>query len=107
MRISDCSSDVCSSDLFIASQPKVVDLPARREYLGEREILISSANSGMSHQHHCRQLCTLFKLRRVNGVTLSVGVAGLHHQITRFRSEEARVGKEWVGTVQSRWSPCH
>src|SRR3546814_12391713 len=25
----------------------------------------------------------------------------------RVRSEERRVGKEWVGRCSSRWSPCH
>src|SRR3546814_12726246 len=25
----------------------------------------------------------------------------------RDRSEERRVGKEWVSTCRSRWSPCH
>src|SRR3546814_15202433 len=26
---------------------------------------------------------------------------------SRFRSEERRVGKEWVSTCRSRWSACH
>src|SRR3546814_15562740 len=28
-------------------------------------------------------------------------------RLVRERSEERRVGKEWVGTCRSRWSPYH
>src|SRR3546814_3110747 len=97
MRISDWSSDVCSSDLtrrgqyylhnFLRSQPEVVaaklarrgfhfdlarftELEARRKRLqGETEQLQAERNSG--------------------------------------RSEERRVGKECVSTCRSRWSPYH
>src|SRR3546814_9204283 len=30
-----------------------------------------------------------------------------HHRLKLKRSEERRVGKEWVSTCRSRWSPYH
>src|SRR3546814_17435279 len=53
-------------------------------------------------------------------VTALVSVIGLHDLVFRagqaggttrepflFRSEERRVGKEWVGTCRSRWAAYH
>src|SRR3546814_17564533 len=83
MRISDWSSDVCSSDL----PPQAA---------GKRRL---------SHERRRRTLRDL-RLRRprlVDGRRLRQrgrgGRAG--------RSEERRVGKECVSTCRSRWSPNH
>src|SRR3546814_15912979 len=92
MRISDWSSDVCSSDL--ARHPGAL---------------------------HCAQ-CTscpesVFLLRRGDGAFRNPdgsrrdGVGGFAsgHQSSASvsRSEERRVGKECVSTCRSRWSPYH
>src|SRR3546814_12900473 len=83
MRISDWSSDVCSSDLRALSL--ILPLLAL--------LLLSYAYFGpylpgdlFSHQ----------------GFTVSQIVGDIY-----ARSEERRVGKECVSTCRSRWSPYH
>src|SRR3546814_1036639 len=91
MRISDWSSDVCSSDLLL-------------------ELLCLYHGVGL-HLGHFRIRLVLLrrKLRRVVQVTLCI----LHARCVEFpadgviRSEERRVGKECVSTCRSRWSPYH
>src|SRR3546814_12496466 len=80
MRISDWSSDVCSSDLEIVG----VVRRARRTVLGARR--------GDCHQRGGK--------RRKH----EPGETGGR---TDHRSEERRVGKEWVSTCRSRWAPYH
>src|SRR3546814_17929152 len=91
MRISDWSSDVCSSDLDLPDRPQ----PARlRQFLARGAI----AAVGLGLQ-----------FRR--GLQLRIGGA----QVLRprrdlalerlMRSEERRVGKECVSPCRSRWSP--
>src|SRR3546814_11803034 len=117
MRISDWSSDVCSSDLG-----------------GLASLWISNGNLGNVHRRF-----------EANDATLRVGLAGLamtggdigafdndlalagqdlcdsaghalvltgqdHHPVTLLdlgRSDERRVGTESVSTCRSRWSPYH
>src|SRR3546814_4877434 len=82
MRISDWSSDVCSSDLQGAASARDddVDQPGRGEHRTDRR-----AVAGRDH---------LDALRRQTGRA-------------QPRSEERRVGKECVSTCRSRWSPYH
>src|SRR3546814_5971449 len=81
MRISDWSSDVCSSDLL------EVALAEHLGGLGE-----------LPHADHGDQRGVL-----QHGDEL---VAGRRHD-EAHRSEERRVGKECVSTCRSRWSPYH
>src|SRR3546814_12563747 len=104
MRISDWSSDVCSSDLF-QQRPEVdfADLVA-----GQRGL---PGGVGLRQQRVLDQLPAFACARppRPGG-----GAAFLHgpqrgvpaRQRRVFeRSEERRVGKECVSTCRSRWSP--
>src|SRR3546814_10013263 len=84
MRISDWSSDVCSSDLVVGAS-----------------------------EHSTRQI-TVFsvgvRLVQVSSGSGAVGnrISPLHRAARQFRqrrSEERRVGKECVRTCRSRWSP--
>src|SRR3546814_19644370 len=97
MRISDWSSDVCSSDLDgekfqafrirFSSGFKVVALPSvPRALRGKQGIFI------------CDEAAFHKNLAEV----LKAAMAFLI-----WRSEERRVGKEGVSTSRSRWSPCH
>src|SRR3546814_12643083 len=100
MRISDWSSDVCSSDLRLDRQSHGV-----------------SALSADLHRHHPRvpggRLLPRLSapetdLRR--GRSLRPARAKPRHQDETLgcdRSEERRVGKEGVRTCRSRWSPYH
>src|SRR3546814_6750301 len=86
MRISDWSSDVCSSDLpsciYTRTQPYV-----------------------HAYQYTPQMYTPTAMLRRI---TCSPGVAKIMPSPpTPNRSEERRVGKECVSTCRSRWSPYH
>src|SRR3546814_14461627 len=111
MRISDWSSDVCSSDL--ARQGNVPHLecvyhqwayelngdlmgvPFRRGIKGK---------GGMPADFDLKQH-GLVKLRveALNGLVF----ATFSQEVEPLRSEERRVGKECVSTCRSRWSPYH
>src|SRR3546814_4973497 len=92
MRISDWSSDVCSSDLV---EFAVVEehQPVGRQRRDLTAQLAADRSSGPGHQHApaCHQLSDCGEVER--------------H--LRTRSEERRVGKECVSTCRSRWSPYH
>src|SRR3546814_12108000 len=99
MRISDWSSDVCSSDLFKSAFKECVE---RDPDLGE----VEKCNWILRGQ--------LFIARhrdRYNNARDKLGPnvvsnyeAALEMSV---RSEERRVGKECVSTCRSRWSPYH
>src|SRR3546814_6130155 len=86
MRISDWSSDVCSSDLLHQSDTSVVPVHQRRDGQADRQI----------DGHHCADA-----LDRLTGLV----EAGVRHRHQIRRSEERRVGKECVSTCRSRLSP--
>src|SRR3546814_2253762 len=82
MRISDWSSDVCSSDLDLeAESMEHEDLPGVRDHL---RLVQHEAGDG-------------------SGVV----VRQMPVELAVKRSEERRVGKECVSTCRSRWSPYH
>src|SRR3546814_2256961 len=86
MRISDWSSDVCSSDLILVLLGAVEDQPHQLRPGLARLGALADLGIGFS------------KLGRLAD-QLGVKVYG--------RSEERRVGKECVSTCRSRWSPYH
>src|SRR3546814_5435118 len=80
MRISDWSSDVCSSDLKRIGQRLSAARPVRETN---------------------QQLAIIDHARRRNPCN------NTRARSKRDRSEERRVGKECVSTCRSRWSPHH
>src|SRR3546814_11948532 len=104
MRISDWSSDVCSSDLLplsllvaeirpslIAFRMADLERPTRSAAsFGPMEVLLTIAHL---------VLCTAYRMER-GGVQL-IGL------LYSWRSEERRVGKEWFSRCRSGWSPYH
>src|SRR3546814_9638619 len=87
MRISDWSSDVCSSDLA-PSAPIIGALPPN-----------ASTNQSWSRPT---------KISIVYPWKVTARSAGTGQGlIDKGRSEERRVGKECVSTCRSRWSPYH
>src|SRR3546814_18433032 len=89
MRISDWSSDVCSSDLGLrADRGDRADLPDHRRQLPELD---------RPADHH----------RRVAGGAGRNRVDAVRHRHDAVRSEERRVGKECVSTCRCRWSLYH
>src|SRR3546814_13528234 len=95
MRISDWSSDVCSSDLLRRGwgQGKSPRFPPflQRHSWGAGINEKAGRVPGLSHRS-LRQAAVFF--------------CSAIHLSTR-RSEERRVGKECVSTCRSRWSPYH
>src|SRR3546814_19689056 len=103
MRISDWSSDVCSSDL------KGGGIGHGRRALGEGRFteLVAHAVGGGGLIKQPQPIGGLFGdvFGGQRGVTRRV-ILGWGHLLTQ-RSEERRVGKECVSTCRSRWSRYH
>src|SRR3546814_1673588 len=83
MRISDWSSDVCSSDLYDRSHRRIVMMASRFCWEEPESMRVRSA-------------------LRIESVT-----SARRRNWPEARSEERRVGKEGVRTCRSRWSPYH
>src|SRR3546814_9109131 len=91
MRISDWSSDVCSSDLARVGVP-VADMLAAPD-----------TGAGLNTQLLLGDEVLVFEER---GDWAWVQ-AGRDNYVGYVRSDERRVGKECVRTCRSRWSPYH
>src|SRR3546814_19873425 len=89
MRISDWSSDVCSSDLAIAA--------AGVFHVGD--VAVDQLVVAVAERHAPKRLA-----RRLAG-----GEQAVRQRVVvgEQRSEERRVGKACVSTCRSRWSPYH
>src|SRR3546814_21042105 len=125
MRISDLSSDVCSSDLLVG-----------RDENGFHIAELQAAAIGPGETGNCHQQCCLARpgwakqgqefaamhlqidMIQGEGVSITFGqTPNRNGQRSRLgkrfihmspvRSDERRVGKEWVSTIRSRWSPYH
>src|SRR3546814_12158441 len=99
MRISDWSSDVCSSDLGPAAMTSFVGQEAQM-----KAFLAASASARMHHGWILAGIRGLGKARfaRAAATHLLAEAAG---PPLGGRSEERRVGKECVSTCRYRWSP--
>src|SRR3546814_2268167 len=97
MRISDWSSDVCSSDLRWHGKVQAVEDfrelgRLRGGLLGGRVIGLEIRIDRAGHCAHAVEL---------------LGQRHLHVDAEAARSEERRVGQECVSPCRSRWSPDH
>src|SRR3546814_4272391 len=97
MRISDLSSDVCSSDLdmdrFVAFY---------RDLLGVQLDRVSSIPGGFEPFEN------IVGMRETRGQVAQFQLGNMQMEVFCYaRSEERRVGKECVSTCRSRWSPYH
>src|SRR3546814_12810585 len=99
MRISDWSSDVCSSDLAVVPVGHINMTDATACQCAEEDGAVADPDNGNEN------VDPPFRL----GIFLALGDAerhGDHGQYAAYlRSEERRVGKECVSTCRSRWSP--
>src|SRR3546814_4330843 len=99
MRISDWSSDVCSSDL-LQGQSRALELGDEVEPAGaDHEHADQSA-------HRPRFEPSLGEVRQGVGAGPAQG-RGDEDEQDEVRSEERRVGTACVRTCRSRWSPSH
>src|SRR3546814_2877178 len=97
MRISDWSSDVCSSDL-------AGDLVAQLEVVGQPLRVQGAGLDRGAHRAAGLAVVAAVAEFALSGQRLDVGETALGQVL---RSDERRVGKECVSTVRSRWSPFH
>src|SRR3546814_13223819 len=95
MRISDWSSDVCSSDLW----PEIVD------YLCST----GSRRAKLERNTKETKISLFLDLDGTGTPRIDTGLKFYDHMLDQLvkhsRSEERRVGKECVSTCRSRWSP--
>src|SRR3546814_15688511 len=98
MRISDWSSDVCSSDLL--ARAKRVSAGVQRRKAGGTQ-----SADGWSGMQGARRLLLDGMVPRKGSANAPL-ITGLHEMVWG-RSEERRVGNECVSTCRSRWSPYH
>src|SRR3546814_15636923 len=110
MRISDWSSDVCSSDLISGVRERIErdqidlarDIRQQRDHLlGMFGLIVDALEQGVLDGQHAllakpRDIALACRKQHVQRVLL----------VDR-RSEERRVGKGCVSTCRSRWSPYH
>src|SRR3546814_15281735 len=110
MRISDWSSDVCSSDLL--------DVPANTQLPRPVHALTVSSANAAGEMYHLAHRITLARGAGAMVILQNIGLPGAERFATQslgidladgaqLRSEERRVGKECVSTCRSRWSPYH
>src|SRR3546814_14784542 len=104
MRISDWSSDVCSSDLRLAIRTHAAQV--------EKQFALRLGRGDLDQTPIAHNVFVDFSLDPVNGKRHQTHPAfgvktfyRLHQAHIAFRSEERRVGKECVSTCRSRWSP--
>src|SRR3546814_5780996 len=90
MRISDWSSDVCSSDLIREAYPDVLSISGPQDYAS----VMSAVHTALPPKRN-----KFIDIVPDTGVKLTPK----HYA----RSEERRVGKECVSQCSSRWSPYH
>src|SRR3546814_14581477 len=101
MRISDWSSDVCSSDLLLPTREF-----ARRPFVWLNLISRNRGTLAYSPSFGYELCARRAETASIEGIDLSSWrVAGIGGDM--IRSEERRVGKECVSTCRSRWSPYH
>src|SRR3546814_18890251 len=111
MRISDWSSDVCSSDLRWqrATKRPLRDLQGKGEnWPGDLEPDFEGVDVAISRTRAEYDGCE--EIREIEQLYLDMIAAAkrlIYFENTYFRSEERRVGKECVSTCRSRWSPYH
>src|SRR3546814_15306991 len=126
MRISDWSSDVCSSDLLELLHGLACGLGAEKGFaVADRH----RANRRAQLRHGLNRIAGFLTLWGHEGKDHGQGAVELAHNVERVRhahgveygllgrdqdeiglarrSEERRVGKEGVRTCRSRWSPYH
>src|SRR3546814_19639487 len=109
MRISDWSSDVCSSDLRLAGlNPSGVICEIMNDD-GTMARLPDLIGFAQLHGLKIGTIADLIAYRRRNDNLIDKVVEGEIDSAWggKFRSEERRVGKEGVSPCRSRWSPYH
>src|SRR3546814_12135103 len=114
MRISDWSSDVCSSDLFYAQQgfSEALALGVRAEYFKRKDVMeggvtVEGASTiGLTLSANIKAgPLTLIPEFRLDQASEQVFYKSDLSPMKNARSEERRVGKECVSSCRFGWEP--
>src|SRR3546814_11766125 len=100
MRISDWSSDVCSSDLARRKNEVTTAQKVQESY---ERIVVNPIAGSLGAEIEAIDLSQGLD----NQTQDEIHRALLEHHVIFFRSEERRVGQECVSTCRSRWSQYH
>src|SRR3546814_19754892 len=103
MRISDWSSDVCSSDLETDRLVNFCREANPRYDPAEYDVVVAAGEQITSGLLALTLQAMGTPARSWLGWQLPIRTEEAHER----RSEERRVGKEWVRSCRSRWSPYH
>src|SRR3546814_12047656 len=105
MRISDWSSDVCSSDLARSPVAALWGILLVVAFYFPQRFMVSYDIAALLHWREALLIVAMAWLLhmqlRASRVVLSTG------ERKRGRSDERRVGKECVSKCRLRWSPYH
>src|SRR3546814_13581839 len=101
MRISDCSSDVCSSDLYEWAAAQVEALGGEAARLRPRLVIAMFRQWTARELDLRREAASASELAESLQAELGFTVPAL--DCTRTKSEERREGKEGVSTGTFRW----
>src|SRR3546814_19616853 len=101
MRISDWSSDVCSSDLFEVAVAQVAGATGALGHVFAGQFQVHAAQARAGRGVDVERLLDL-----AAAVAEATGLVAVARRLG-VRSEELREGKECVGTCGSRWCPYH
>src|SRR3546814_14474246 len=105
MRISDWSSDVCSSDLVYKKQTNSsLDLDFLKKIMHDERNTFETTPRRMYKFAHF--MFTVGAIKNDPKSWKDLFFPNVHN-LKGSRSEERRVGKECVSTCRSRWSPYH
>src|SRR3546814_19136810 len=104
MRISDWSSDVCSSDLRLLGTHNLRNAMLALAVARECGVPLDDAARGISK---LEPLSMRSSRRQLGAMTVLDDAYNSNPASARERSEERRVGTECVSTCRSRWSPYH
>src|SRR3546814_19751780 len=110
MRISDWSSDVCSSDLPAYDGPVLHVLDASRA-VGVATSLVSDTGRDAFVEGYKSDYAHIRDVRANKGQSALIPIADARANgfviDEHIRSEERIVGKGGVSTFSSRWAPLH
>src|SRR3546814_5948340 len=104
LRISDWSSDVCSSDLHGLKIGTIADLI---QYRSEHESMVERIASRNVQTPWGEFQAVAYRDLASGALHLALAHGNITPETETLRSEERRVGKECVSTCRSRWSSCH
>src|SRR3546814_17718218 len=121
MRISDWSSDVCSSDLCRLKRGLALRFLLDRKLDDQDRVLGGQADDrddanveidvGGQSPHHRKEdgakYAERYNQKHGNRDGPVLVESGQQQEYNKYRSEERRVGKECVSTCRSRWSRYH